>query len=240
MSNPDIVYTDSETASTSTFDPTEQQAAFVAEHGPNLTINNAKIFFIRAAKAKTDMAKRQQAKIKILFGTLELELVNNHRPAATQSVVQDHELTLHRVSGYLAKWLLDQHKASASRREAIVTVVINPISAKMGLTWTNGPEIYLSTLPGTEMFLDDFKLYPLAFILIRIKRGEIPEVLAKKALRQRYAGKTSSTWMTTDITAVKAALAQVERIKPVYSGLAATMTRFLEEVGVKQPSGFFK
>ncbi|WAD86871.1 nucleocapsid [Botambi virus] len=233
MEDIDIAFDDAETVSASTYNPAEQQALFVGQNKKDLTVNNVKIFFIRAAKAKAEMAKKNIPKVRIAFGTLIVDLVNNHRPFAAQSVVQDDDLTLHRLSGYLAKWILDAYKGNAAVRETIITLIVNPISAKMGLNWTHGAELYLSTLPGTEMFLDDFKLYPLAFILIRIKRGEIPETMAKKALRQRYEGKLSAVWMTEEVATVKATMAKVEQIKPVYAGLAATMTRFLQEVGIK-------
>lgn len=234
MSNPDLIFEDSETVSSSTYNPIREYDTFVAGHREHLTINNCKIFFIRAAKAKAELKKKNQEKVKIAFGTLVVEVVNNHRPGGAQSVVQDSDLTLHRLSGYLARYMLLAAKTNAAAREAAVMTLINPISAKMGISWSAGLEIYLSTLPGTEMFLDDFKLFPLAFILIRIKRGEIPEALAKKALRQRYDGKEASTWMVEDIESVKLAMKKVESIKPTFTGLTATIAKFLEEIGIRK------
>ncbi|AKO90191.1 nucleocapsid protein [Koongol virus] len=234
MADADLVYDGGEIVTSSTYDPRIQYEKFVAKYKEHLTINNAKIFFIKAAKAKSEMAKKKKSRMRIVFGTLDVELVNNHNPSEVQVRVEDEDLTLHRLSGYLALWILNQYKQTAAIREAIITIIINPISAKMGITWAQGAELYLSTLPGTEMFLSDFKLYPLAFTLVRIKRGEIPEVMAKKALRQQYEGKPSSRWMVEDAPMIKAVIEKVEAIKPAYSGLAATMAKFLQEMGIKR------
>lgn len=234
MSSTVLTYTDTQDVNRSTYNPAEEYDSFVDTYSEDLTVDNIRIFFLRAAKAKAEMAKSDAETIEVHFGTLNVTLVNNHRPGRAQREVADNELTLHRLSGYIARFTLSLYKAQkkAAEREAITSRIVNPISAKMGFTWSVGPEMYLSTLPGTEMFLEAFKMYPLAFILVRVKRGEIKVDMAKKALRQRYGDKEATTWLEEDVDTVKAAIKAVEKLKPTLTGLAATMTKFLQDLGI--------
>lgn len=231
-----LTFSDSDDVSRSTYNPGEEYDTFVDTYREHLTVDNIRIFFLKAAEAKAHMAKVNNEVVEVHFGTLVLPLVNNHKPGRAQREVADSDLTLHRVSGYLAKFVLELYKKlrKSSEREAITSRIINPISAKMGFQWSVGPEIYLSTLPGTEMFLDAFKMYPLAFILLRVKRGEIKIDMAKKAMRQRYGDKEASTWLEEEVDTVKSAIKTVEKLKPTLTGLAASMTKFLQELGISK------
>ncbi|QLA46943.1 N [Lednice virus] len=234
MSDLVLAFSDSDDVSRSSYNPAEEYDSFVDTYKEHLTVDNIRIFFLKAAEAKAQMAKVNNEVVEVHFGTLVLPLVNNHRVGRAQREVADSDLTLHRVSGYLARFVLDMYKRlrKSSEREAITSRIINPISAKMGFQWNVGPEIYLSTLPGTEMFLDAFKMHPLAFILLRVKKGEIKIEMAKKAMRQRYGDKEASVWLEEDIDTVRAAIKTVEKLKPSMTGLAASMTKFLQELGI--------
>nr|QCY54406.1 nucleocapsid protein [Umbre virus]QCY54409.1 nucleocapsid protein [Umbre virus] len=234
MDDSKLTYEDTQDVNRSTYNPADEYDTFVGVYREFLTIDNIRIFFINAAKAKAAMAKLKAETVEVSFGTLVVKLVNNHRIGQAQREVADDELTLHRLSGYIAKYTLHLYKNAkkAGEREAITTKIVNPISAKMGFQWSVGPEIYLSTLPGTEMFLDTFKMFPLAFILVRVKRGEIKVEMAKKAMRQKYGDKDASEWLQEDIETVKGAIKTVEKLKPTLTGLAASMTVFLQQLGI--------
>ncbi|AKO90199.1 nucleocapsid protein [Witwatersrand virus] len=228
----DITYGVGDDRPASTFNPEVQYLAFVDRYNQVLLIDNIRSFFLHARDAKGKMANINKDKICLNFGTLKLELVNNYRPGVAKRVVADNEYTLYRISGYLARFLLDSYNADPAWRDGM-KVIVNPISAKLGITWEAGPEVYLGTLPGTEMFLGHFQYYPLAFLILRIKRGEVPPQMASKALRQRVDGKLSAQWMTEDVQAVKTAVANVEALKPIFSGISATMSSFLSQFGIR-------
>ncbi|QLA46911.1 N [Nola virus] len=234
LSTADFTFGYGDDRPTSTFNPTTQYMAFKDRYREYLQPNNIRSFFLHARDAKRKMANVNKEKVRLTFGTLTVELVNNHRPAQSQRVVLDHELTLYRLTGYIARFLFEQILGDASWGEA-ARVIINPISAKLGITWEDGADIYLSTLPGTEMFLGEFSYYPLAFMILRIKRGEIPAAMAKKALRQRVDGKLAAQWMVDDVAKVDEAVKKVEQIKPVFNGITETMTAFLRHFGIRMP-----
>ncbi|QLA47020.1 N [Telok Forest virus] len=216
----------------STFNPNDRYVDFTTRYADQLNADNIRSFFLHARDAKSKMANINKDTVRFTFGTLNVELVNNYRPRVAKRVVFDHELTLYRVTGYLARFLLESIRADARWSEAAVRI-INPISAKLGLTWEAGADVYLSTLPGTEMFLGEFHYFPLAFLILRIKRGEIPAQMAAKALRQRVDGRLSAVWMADDVGQVEEAVKKVEQLRPVFSGISATMTAFLRHFGIR-------
>ncbi|WHS68134.1 nucleoprotein [Tai orthobunyavirus] len=234
---PDLSFGYGDDRTTSSFNPTTQYLAFKDRYRTDLQPNNIRSFFLHARDTKRKMANINKEKVRVSFGSLTVELVNNHRPGNQNRVVLDHELTLYRLTGFLARFVLDSIAADASWAEG-ARVIVNPISAKLGLNWGHGGDIYLSTLPGTEMFLDVFHYYPLAFMILRIRRGEIPATMAKKALRQRVGGKLAAQWMAEDVDKVKAAVQKIEELKPLFSGLTQTMAAFLQNFGIRLPTEF--
>ncbi|QLA46993.1 N [Bakau virus] len=218
----------------STFNPAKQYMAFKDRYKDQLLPDNIRSFFLHAREAKLKMANINKETVRLTFGSLTVELVNNYRPIAPKRVVADFELTLYRLTGYVARFLLEQIAVNASWADPKVLVkIINPISAKLGLTWEVGADLYLSTLPGTEMFIGEFNYYPLAFIILRIRRGEIPKEMATKALRQKIGDRLSGQWMVEDVKLIEAAVSKVENLKPVFTGITATMNNFLQHFGIR-------
>ncbi|QLA47059.1 N [Ketapang virus] len=234
LSGADLTFGHGNDRVASTFNPPKQYMAFKDRYKEQLLPDNIRSFFLHAREAKLKMANINKETVRLTFGTLSVELVNNYRPLVAKRVVADHELTLYRLTGYVARFLLEQIAMNPGWADPKVLIkIINPISAKLGLTWDVGADLYLSTLPGTEMFIGDFNYYPLAFIILRIRRGEIPKEMATKALRQKIGDRMSAQWMVEDVKQIESAVAKVESLKPVFTGITATMNNFLQHFGIR-------
>nr|ATB53309.1 structural nucleocapsid protein [Gamboa virus]ATB53311.1 structural nucleocapsid protein [Gamboa virus] len=232
MSDSLYVFDDDSTASSSTYDPTQEYNVFISAHGDQLTPANIKCFFLHARTAKARLAKDPAERRTLTFGSWKVEVVNNHYRRATPITVQDHDNTLHRISGYLALYCLQTSSQNKQNFERIKSVVINPISESMGINWQHGAMIYLSTLPGAEMFLTEFQLLPLAFAVVRVKKNLASPETVKKVLRQRYEGRLPGEWMNSELEKVKAAITKVEALHKTFVGVTARMIEFFTALGI--------
>ncbi|AIS74650.1 structural nucleocapsid protein [Calchaqui virus] len=232
MSNDLYVFDDDTSASSSSYDPKREYDKFISTYGQQLTPANIKCFLLHARTAKARLSKDPAERRTLTFGTWKVEVVNNHYRRAAPITVQDHDLTLHRLSGYIALYCLQASVENAQSFERIRSTVINPISESMGINWQHGAMMYLSTLPGAEMFLTEFQLLPLAFAVVRVKKNLASPETVKKVLRQRYEGRLPGEWMNSELEKVKAAITRVESLHKTFVGVTARMIEFFSALGI--------
>nr|AAC55340.1 nucleocapsid protein [Tahyna virus]UEE94595.1 nucleocapsid protein [Orthobunyavirus tahynaense]ADC53402.1 N protein [Tahyna virus]ADC53404.1 N protein [Tahyna virus]ADC53406.1 N protein [Tahyna virus] len=233
----DLVFYDVASTGANGFDPDAGYVDFCIKHGEAINLHSVRIFFLNAAKAKAALARKPERKASPKFGEWQVEVVNNHFPGNRNNPIDNNDLTIHRLSGYLARWVLEQFKENedAAQRELIKTTVINPIAESNGIRWDNGAEIYLAFFPGTEMFLETFNFYPLTIGIYRVKQGMMDPQYLKKALRQRYGSLTADKWMSQKTTAIAKSLKDVEQLKWGRGGLSDTARTFLQKFGIRLP-----
>nr|AIN37048.1 nucleoprotein [Nyando virus] len=229
----EIAFYDVQSTAQNGFDPDQQYLAFKAAAGAGLNIVSARIFFLNARKAKDQLSRRPEPKINLKFGTWSVEVVNNHFQGNRDNVISDTDLTIHRLSGYIARFILDQYLAGNTVvQSGIQLQIVNPIAESNGIKWSAGAEIYLSFFPGTEMFLEKFNFYPLAIGIYRVKRGMMDAQYLKKALRQRYGNLTADQWMQSKSDDVLRAIAVLEKLQWGKSGLSEAARQFLGKFGI--------
>ncbi|AIN37044.1 nucleoprotein [Nyando virus] len=229
----ELVFYDVEPTAQNGFDPDKQYVAFKASAGAGLNIVSARIFFLNARKAKDQLARRPEPKVGLKFGTWQVEVVNNHFQGNRDNPIGDSDLTMHRLSGYIARYILDQYLAGNSVAQAGIQLqIINPIAESNGIKWSAGAEVYLSFFPGTEMFLEKFNFYPLAIGIYRVKKGMMEAQFLKKSLRQRYGQMTADQWMQTKSDDVMRAVAVLEKLSWGRSGLSEAARQFLGRFGI--------
>ncbi|QLA47073.1 N [Cananeia virus] len=215
------------------FVPDDAYAVFVNENSAQLTVDNIRIFFLRAYDAKQKLKKTEARAATLKFGTMKLVIMNNHNPAYTSSRLQPTDLTLHRVSGYLARFLKECITGNVAARIEIHKKIINPIAESVGITWENGDDVYLSFFPGAEMFLEKFKLLPLAIGIYRVQQKHMDADFLKKHLRQQYGDIPASQWMLTMKEDVKSALTLISKLPWGKAGMSAAARAFLADFGIR-------
>ncbi|AMR73393.1 nucleocapsid protein [Kowanyama virus] len=231
----DLIFEDVNPGSTSGFDPNQGYIDFLSQHGDNINLNTIRTFFLNAPKAKASLKNRPERQMRIRFGDWSVIIQNNHFPANRNNILSDNDLTLYRISGYFARHVIGEYKGSnRDSRELIEQTIINPIAESNGIAWSCGAEIYLSFYPGSEMFLKDFKFYPLAIGLYRAKNKDMPAQFLKKTLRQRYGEKTSDVWMVQNKKEIHDAVKRVSQLPWGKSGLSKVAKEFLAEFGIKE------
>nr|QYW05748.1 MAG: nucleocapsid protein [Peribunyaviridae sp.] len=172
-------------------------------------------------------------KLTLKFSTWTVEVINNHYPGNRDTQIADSDLTLHRISGYFAKYVLISYLETNTLGKAeICATIVNPIAESHGIRWTAGAEVYLSFFPGTEMFLDKFNFYPLAIGIYRVKKGMMDAQFLKKTLRQRYDGQTADQWMQSKTEDVMKAVRVLESLPWGKSGLSEAARQFLNKFGI--------
>ncbi|AKB96257.1 N [Gumbo Limbo virus] len=217
--------------STSTFDPKQAYANFIDDHREELTLENIRVFLLRANEAKQKLRKSSAKVANLKFGTWKVLVVNNHYPANSSNTVADGELTLHRISGFIAKYLLELY-ADPENRPGIEELIVNPIAESRGVSWSSSAKVYLSFLPGTEMFLHEFEMLPLAIYIYRAQKGEIDASLLKKPLRQQYKNDSPDKWMKERKVMIQGAVARISKLAWGSAGLSAQAKEFLKEFGI--------
>ncbi|QLA47065.1 N [Itimirim virus] len=215
------------------FVPEEAYAIFLNENAAQINVDNIRIFFLRAYDAKQKLKRTEARAAALKFGTMKLLIMNNHNPAYTNARLQPTDLTLHRVSGYLARYLKDVMSGNVAGRIEIHKKIINPIAESVGISWENGDDIYLSFFPGTEMFLEKFKLLPLAIGIYRVQQKDMDAEFLKKHLRQQYGDIPASQWMLSMKDDVKNALAIVSKLPWGRAGMSAAARNFLADFGIR-------
>nr|ACE07176.1 N protein [Orthobunyavirus bwambaense] len=229
----DLIFYDVDSVNANEFDPDTGYLDFKNNYPGALNTNTARTFFLNAAKAKNVLRNKPDKKVNPKFGNWEVEVVNNHFPGNRNNPIGKDDLTLHRISGYLARWILEEYKRDdESEKEIIESTVINPIAESNGIRWSDGAEIYLSFFPGTEMFLEPFKFYPLAIGIYRVKHKMMDAQFLKKALRQRYGKMTAEKWMSTKVKAIGEAVRNVEKLKWGKGGLSDAARNFLKKFDI--------
>ncbi|APA28995.1 nucleocapsid [Melao virus] len=233
----DLIFYDVASTGANGFDPDAGYLAFTIAHGEAINLSAVRIFFLNAAKAKAALSRKPERKATPKFGDWQVEIVNNHFPGNRNNPIGNNDLTIHRLSGYLARWVLDLFKENEdeSQKELIQSTIINPIAESNGIHWANGVEIYLSFFPGTEMFLEAFRFYPLTIGIYRVKHGLMDPQYLKKALRQRYGTLTADKWMAQKTTMIAKSLKDVEQLKWGKGGLSDAARTFLQKFGVRLP-----
>nr|AJG39326.1 nucleocapsid protein [Wuhan Louse Fly Virus 1] len=231
-----IEYYDEAARSSSTFDPEKEYLAFKHGVGKQVDVTAAKVFFLNAKKAKDRLRTRPENQVALKFATWQVTVVNTHFFGNRDSVVGDSALTLHRLSGYLARSMLEKfYESGSAEREVMKLSIINPIAESHGIKWDSGPEIYFSFFPGTEMFLERFHFYPLAIGIYRVKHGMMDAQFLKKTLRQRYGNLTADQWMQTKAEDVKRAVTTMENLKWGRKNLGEAARQFLLKFGIDMP-----
>ncbi|QLA47052.1 N [Moriche virus] len=204
---------------------------FVKEHARFLIPDNIRIFFLRAYDAKQKLKTTSAREVTLKFGTAIFKVKNNHNERNANIEVEPEDLTLHRISGFLARYVKDS-LVDPVTGAMLRTAIINPIAESNGITWENGDDVYLSFFPGTEMFLDKFKLLPLAIGIYRVQQKQMKAEFLKKHLRQQCGSVPASQWMTTRKEDVKQAVSLIAALPWGKAGLSAAARSFLADFGI--------
>ncbi|WMC17279.1 nucleoprotein [Parker's Farm virus] len=227
----DYQFNDAPRRTSSTFDPEAQYARFKTDFGRILTYDIARVFFTKQKAAKAALRGSTKQKVDISFGGMRVTVYNNHNPQNERIDVPDTAYTLHRLSGFIAKWLMEK-AADQLQLEAIMETVVVPLAELKGCKWENGAALYLSFCPGTEMFLETFQFFPLAIEIQRVLKDQTNPVFMRKALRQKYGAKTAEEWMESEIDAVKRALETVQQLPWARAGFSAAARTFLSKFNI--------
>ncbi|WMC17275.1 nucleoprotein [Belmont virus] len=227
----DYQFDDAPQRSTSTFDPEAGYVAFTNQYRGQLTYDLARTFFVKQKEAKAALSKSTKTVVTISFSGVAFDVVNNHNPQNSKTPVPDNSYTLHRISGYLARWVMEQSLDPLNIEEIQSTIVV-PLAENKGCKWTHGTALYLSFCPGTEMFLRTFQFLPLAIEMQRVLKDDNDPTYMKKALRQKYGSKDAEQWMKTEVNAVKSALATVQKLPWAKAGFSPAARTFLAKFNI--------
>ncbi|AXP31989.1 nucleocapsid [Abras virus] len=218
----------------SEFKPGDAYRVFNDKHGEFLDFATINKFFVSAKAAKLKLRTTEAPRVALRFRDWRVEVVNNHNPRLGKVEVLPTDLTLHRISGFLARRLLDI--ADGGDQARIIDMqerIVNPIALSKGITWADGATIYLSFFPGTEMFLDSFKFYPLAIGIYRVQQGDMEPEYLKKVMRQQYGAMRPGEWATLKKETIKTAVALVSNLKWGSRGFSPAAQELLKEFGIK-------
>ncbi|AEZ35269.1 nucleocapsid protein [Taiassui virus] len=230
----EIAFDDIGQIAASTFNPDNQYIGFKKVFTVGLTYDQIRIFFLNGKKAKETLSKRSEETVTLNFGGWRIPIVNTHFPGNRNIDLADDALTLHRVSGYLARYLLEKVLSAQEPEKVIIkTRIINPIAASNGITWDDGYEVYLSFFPGSEMFLEAFKFYPLAIGIYKVQKGMMDVKFLEKTMRQKYAGLDATVWTQQKYTDVINALLVVNGLGWKKSNVSAAAKDFLSKFGIQ-------
>nr|APC23086.1 nucleocapsid [Gan Gan virus] len=235
MADNDFIFDDDSTT-VSTFDPNAGYKYFMSGT-VELNLPSVNAFFKNAAKVKQQMRLKSKKKITMQFKDMIVEITNNNYPGYQNNQLANNDLTVHRLSGYLAKYVIEEYseaQQAGNRKQAdIWKGVINPIALSHGVTWEHGHLIYMSFAPGAEMFMDTFSFYPLAIGIFRAKQDPEQAQYLKKALRQRYNGQKAEVWMQKNQKDVQQAVEEVTKLPWTKSSMSEAARQFLSKFGIK-------
>ncbi|AEE01389.1 nucleocapsid [Oyo virus] len=211
------------------FNPKEAYNKFMQENADSMTIQNMDIFLTKAKQAKDMMKVKNKSHMTFTFGTWTITFKNNHYPGRRNDTVNQDDLTINRVSGFVGYTILRMYD-EPKNKELINANIVNPIAESKGVTWANGPRIYLSFLPGTEMFMLEFKFFPLAVGLARCAKEGMDVEYLKKPMRQILTdGSKPADWLFGKIDEIKRAHKVCMSLKFARSGINEAMAKFLAE-----------
>nr|CAM98683.1 nucleocapsid protein [Ingwavuma virus] len=217
----------------STFDPEVAYANFKRIHTNGLSYDNIRIFYIKGREIKTSLAKRSEWEVTLNLGGWKVAVYNTNFPGNRNNPVPDDGLTLHRLSGFLHKSLLDTMLLVSEPDKLIIkSKIINPMAEKNGITWNDGEEVYLSFFPGSEMFLGTFRFYPLAIGIYKVQKKEMDPKYLEKTMRQRYMGLEASSWTVSKVSEVQSALTVVSGLGWKKTNVSAAAREFLAKFGI--------
>ncbi|QLA47012.1 N [Timboteua virus] len=214
------------------FVPNDAYAVFLNEHAPNLTLDNMRIFFLRAYEAKQKLKNTEARTATLKFGTVKFQVRNNHHERNANMEIAPTDLTLHRISGFIARFLKDLVETGVAAEAEIHRKIVNPIAESLGITWDNGNLVYLSFFPGTEMFMEEFRMFPLAIGIYRVQQKQMKAEFLKKHLRQQCGDIPASQWMVTKKVDVQHSLTLISKLPWGRAGLSAAARNFLAEFGI--------
>ncbi|AHY22349.1 nucleocapsid protein [Ingwavuma virus] len=228
-----IVFNDVPQRTQSTFDPEAQYVVFENTYRANLTVNTARIFFLNQKRAKDTLRQTPRPTVNLTFGQCTFPVVNNHYPQFQSNPVDDSALTLHRLSGYLARWVMTFYAQSPVNQAAVREAVVIPLAEVKGCSWNDGPALYLGFAAGAEMFLQTFTFFPLVIEMHRVLKDGMEVNFMRKVLRQRYGALTAEQWMRQEIVAIRAAFDAVGALPWAKSGFSPLAREFLAQFGIK-------
>ncbi|AEZ35285.1 nucleocapsid protein [Cachoeira Porteira virus] len=230
----EIAFEDVGQITSSTFNPDVQYTNFKRKHTTGLTYDNIRVFYINGKLAKEKLSKRSEETITLDFAGWKVLVYNTHFSNNRGMAIPDEALTLHRLSGYLARYVLERYlSVQEAERLLITTKIINPIAASHGITWNDGPEVYLSFFPGAEMFLEAFKFYPLAIGIYKVQKKLMEAKYLEKTMRQKYAGLDAALWTQQKYAEVTNAVAVVSGLGWKKSNVSAAARDFLSKFGIQ-------
>ncbi|ACN43217.1 N [Batama virus] len=216
------------------FNPMAAYKEFMETHGKDLTVTNIRVFFLKARQAKEIMRSKAKSEMTFTFGSLTLTFKNTHHPSNRHLTVDQDDLTINRATGFMAYAILLTHREPKSK-DAVEKTIINPIAESKGVTWKEGANIYLSFFPGTEMFMLEFRFFPLAVGLARCHKEKMDTEYLKKPMRQMLTdGTKAQVWLGAKIEEIRKAYKVCMNLKFVKAGFSEAAREFLKEFGLDQ------
>nr|AKO90202.1 nucleocapsid protein [Mapputta virus] len=235
MADIDFVFED-DTSSTSDYDPNAGYEYFVGGQ-LNLGVGSINAIMKNAAKAKQLLRQKSKRVVQMKFQDLVVDIHNNNYPGFQNNPLKTTDLTMHRLTGYAARYVIEEYNKAISvgdkMQAAVWKEVINPIALSHGVTWEHGPIIYMSFAPGAEMFMDVFSFYPLAIGIYKAKQDPDQAQYLKKALRQRYNGQRAEVWMQKSQTQIQKAVDEISKLPWTKSSMSEAARKFLAKFGIK-------
>nr|WPF72396.1 nucleocapsid [Orthobunyavirus brazoriaense] len=177
------------------FDPRQAYQVFISTYGQGLQdLSAVRIFLSKARQCKLKMREKRIPQINTRFGALVLPLVNCHHPDFRQNRIPGTALTLRRVSGFIAMYIMFQYEVSPANRAIIERTIVNPIARAKNLDWDIGYKLYLSFLPGAEFYLLELDFFPLCIAMYRVKDGKLDEDFLDRIMAQQVEGMNQDLW----------------------------------------------
>ncbi|QBH98894.1 N protein [Ness Ziona virus] len=211
------------------FNPAQAYNKFMSDHSQSMTIQNMNTFLVKAKQAKEMMRGRNKSEMTFTFGTWTLTLKNNHHPAHRNDRVTQDDLTINRVSGFIAYTVYRMYQ-DPKNKDMLHAGIVNPIAESKGVTWSDGPRVYLSFLPGSEMFMLEFGFFPLAVGLARCHKENMDIEYLRKPMRQVLSdGTKPASWLGEKIADIKKAHKVCMSLKFAKTGFNEAMQKFLSE-----------
>ncbi|QLA47096.1 N [Bangui virus] len=231
----DFKFEEQESLTRTDFNPSTEYDKFLTRYSQGLSANNIRLVFLNLGKLKKALKTAQKEKVVVKFGSLELNVINTHNPSMAPSSLANSDLTLHRLSAFCARRLWDIVKHGDADEAALwKEKIIIPLAEVAGINWENClvPEFYISFASGSEFFLKEFKMYPVAVGIVKVQKNLMSPDYLGKILRQRYGQNLPVDWMESQKETVKLAIATVSKHPLTRAKFQPHVSSFLKDLGL--------
>ncbi|CAM97978.1 nucleocapsid protein [M'Poko virus] len=221
----------------STYDPEVAYAKQKRVHTTGLSYDHIRILYKRR-KNKTSPTKTTEWERTVKLGDGKNTADKTNFPGNSKNPGTDDGPTPNRLRKTLPRYLLKKKmKVSEPEKLIIKSKISNQGAEKNGINGKDGEEINNSFIPGTEMFLGTFRVYPLAIGIYKVKSKEREPKYLEKTKRQRNMGQKAANWTVSKWTEVQSALTVVSSLGWKKTNVSAAARDFLAKFGINIKAG---